>query len=102
MADTFGSLVDKLATCNQKMFMAQEDLYQVRKMTFEQFKETFCSSDEGINRIYSYFKKGMDLNLQRQAIILELDKKLVEIVNAAINGENLDNGSFVQDQHKTY
>lgn len=102
MADTIGSLIDKLATCTQKMFVAQENLYQVRKMTFEEFKENFGSNDEQLRTIYEYFKKSCDLNNQRQAIILEVDKKLVEIIAAAVSGKNLDDGSFVQDQHKTY
>ncbi len=101
MADTIGSLIDKLATVNQKMFLAQEDLYRVRKMTFEQFKAEF-STDEGMNKLYEAFKKGMDLNLQRQAMILEVDKKIVEIIGSALSGQSLDNGAFVQDQHKTY
>jgi|SRR5579859_4354889 len=99
--DTVGSLVDKLATINQKMFMAQENLYVVRKMTFEEFKEAF-GSNEGLEKLYNYFKKSMDLNVQRQAMILEVDSKIAEIVSTAVKGEDLNNGSFIQDQHKTY
>jgi hypothetical protein len=102
MADTIGSLIDKLATVNQKMFMAQEELYVVRKMTFEEFKVAFGSNDEKLEKLYNYFKKSMDLNNQRQAMILEVDKKITEIVAAAVKGDDLNNGSFVQDQHKTY
>jgi hypothetical protein len=102
MADTIGSLIDKLATNSNKMFLAQENLYSVRRMSFEEFKEAFGSSDEKLKIIYEYFKKSCDLNVQRQAIILEVDKKIVEMISAAINGEDLNNGSFIQDQHKTY
>lgn len=102
MADTAGSLVDKIATVNQKLFATQDKLFNVRKMTFDEFKTTYGSNDEQLKIIYEYFKKAADLNVQRQALILELDKKLIEIVSAAAKGENLDNGSFVQDQHKTY
>jgi hypothetical protein len=101
MADTIGSLIDKLATVNQKMFMAQEDIYIVRKMTFEEFKAAF-GTDEGLQKLHVYFKKSMDLNVQRQAMILEVDKKIAEVVAAAIKGDDLDNGVFIQDQHKTY
>lgn len=101
MADTIGSLIDKLATVNQKMFLAQEELYIVRKMSLEEFKEVF-GTEEGLTKLHAYFKKSMDLNVQRQAMILEVDKKIAEIVSAAIKGEDLNNGSFVQDQHKTY
>ena len=101
MADTIGSLIDKLATINQKMFLAQEELYVVRKMNLEEFKIAF-GSNEGLEKLHNYFKKSMDLNVQRQAMILEVDKKIVEIVTMAVKGEDLDNGSLIQDQHKTY
>lgn len=102
MADTIGSLIDKLATCTQKMFAAQENLYSVRRMSFEEFKANFGSNDEQLRTIYDFFKKSCDLNAQRQSIILEIDKKIVEVISAAVKGEDLDNGTFVQDQHKTY
>ena len=102
MADTVGSLVDKITTANNKLFATQDKLFGIRKMSFEEFKETYGTSDEKLQVVYDYFKKAADLNVQRQALILELDKKLIEIVSAAVKGENLENGSFVQDQHKTY
>lgn len=101
MADSIGSLIDKLATVNQKLFMAQEELYNIRKMDFEEFKSIY-STEEGLHKLYYAFKKNMDLNVQRQTMILEVDKKIAEIVSAAVKGENLDNGTFIQDQHKTY
>jgi hypothetical protein len=100
MSDTLGSLIDKLATVNQKMFMAQEELYVVRKMNLEEFKSIY-GNEEGMEKLYNAFKKSMDLNVQRQAMILEVDKKVVEMITASKTND-LDNGSFIQDQHKTY
>lgn len=101
MADTLGSLIDKLATVNQKLFMAQEELYIIRKMSFEEFKIAYGSDDEGLKKLHTAFKKNMDLNVQRQAMILEVDKKFVEMIESS-KKEDLNNGSFIQDQHKTY
>lgn len=101
MADTIGSLIDKLATVNQKMFLVQEDLYVIRRMTFEEFKITF-GTEEGLQKLYNTFKKATDLNVQRQAMILEVDKKIAEMMAAAVSGKDLSDGSFIQDQHKTY
>jgi hypothetical protein len=101
MADTIGSLIDKLATVNQKLFMAQEELYVIRKMSFDEFK-TVYGTEEGLQKLHTAFKKNMDLNVQRQAMILEVDKKIAEVVAAAVKGNDLDNGSFIQNQHKTY
>jgi hypothetical protein len=102
MSDTVGSLVDKLATVNEKLFATQDKLFFIRKMSFDEFKQTYGTNDEDLKVVYDYFKRAADLNVQRQALILELDKKLIEVISAAVKGENLDNGSFVQDQHKTY
>jgi len=101
MADTIGSLIDKLATVNQKMFLAQEELYIVRKMSFEEFKIVY-GTEEGMKKLFNAFQKSMDLNVQRQAMILEVDKKVAEVVSAAVKGDDLDNGTFIQNQHKTY
>lgn len=101
MADTVGSLVDKLATVNQKMFLVQEDLYKIRKMSFEEFKTSFAT-EEGLQKLYNAFKKATDLNVQRQAMILEVDRKMIEIVQKMIDGEDIDNGLTVQNQYKTY
>jgi ssDNA-specific exonuclease RecJ len=101
MADTIGSLIDKLATVNQKMFLIQEDLYVIRKMTLDEFKMTF-GTDEGLGKLYSALKKATDLNIRRQAMILEIDKKIAEIVIATVKGEDTNNGTFIQEQHKTY
>jgi len=102
MADTIGSLIDKLATCTQKLFKAQEDLYVIRRMSFEEFKAEFADNNEKLEKLYNYFQKGTDLNVQRQAIILEVDKKIAEVIQASVKGEDLNNGVFIQDQHKTY
>lgn len=102
MADTLGSMIDKICTINQKMFMAQEELYVIRRMTFDEFKEAYGSSDEGLEKLYNCFKKSCDLNVQRQNLISEFDEKAIEIMKSAANGDDLDDGKFVQRQHKTY
>lgn len=101
MADTLGSLIDKLATINQKMFMVQEELYAIRRMSFDEFKIAYGSNEEGLMKLYQAFKKSCDLNVQRQQLILEVDKKVVEMIEVS-KTQDLDNGSFIQDQHKTY
>jgi hypothetical protein len=100
--DTIGSLIDKLATVNQKLFIAQEELYIIRKMSFDEFKVAYASDDDGLQKLHTAFKKNMDLNVQRQAMILEVDKKIVEVITQAVDGGDLNNGSIIQDQHKTY
>lgn len=102
MADTLGSLIDKLFTIDMKMWNNQESLYEIRKMTFEQFDQQYMASLEDRKKLFSVFHKACDLNLQRNEIINEIDRKLIEIINAMKNGEELDNGKFLQRAHKTY
>jgi len=102
MSDTIGSLIDKLITADLKMWNNQEIYYAIRHMDFHQFKAEYLSSEEKQRAIFECFKKVADLNVQRNQMIDEIDEKIIEIVNSAIAGENLDSGKFIQRKHKTY
>lgn len=100
MSDTFGGLVDKLCTIDFKMWNNQELLYEIRRMTFEEYKEKYFKDEAGAEKLWLIFKKACDLNIQRNQLIDELDAKIVEIAQAARDGKDLD--EFVQRKHKTY
>ena len=102
MADTLGGLIDKLVTVDLKMWNNQEFLYEVRRMSFEDFEKKFTSTRDARLGLFESVKKCCDLNMQRSQLIDEVDKKIVEIVNAGLEGENLDDGKFIQRKHKTY
>jgi len=46
MADTFGGLIDKLITADLKMWNNQEHFYEIRKMTFDEYKEKYFKDEE--------------------------------------------------------
>jgi hypothetical protein len=102
MADTLGGLIDKLFTADMKMWDNQEILYEIRRMTFDEFREKYWNSEDGAERLWECLKKVCDLNVQRSQLIDEVDEKIIEIVQAAVSGEELDGGKFVQRKHKTY
>jgi hypothetical protein len=102
MADTLGGLVDKLITSDMKMWNNQEILYEIRRMTFDEYKEKYFSSEEGAVLLWDCLKKACDLNIQRNQLIDEIDEKIVEIVKSATSGEELDAGKYIQRKHKTY
>jgi hypothetical protein len=102
MADTLGSLIDKLTTIDLKMWNNQELLYEIRKMTFEEYKETYFETEDGAKKLWECLKRACDLNIQRNQLIDEVDEKVVEIIQASVGGEDLDNGKFIQRKHKTY
>lgn len=102
MADTLGTLIDKLTTVDLKMWNNQELIYEIRRMSFEEYKEKYFLNEEGAEKLWNLLKKATDLNVQRNQLINEVDEKIIEIVNARLSGENLDNGKFLQRSYKTY
>jgi hypothetical protein len=102
MADTLGNVVDKLITVDMKMWNNQELLYEIRRMTFDEYLDKYFKSEDGAKNLWEVLKKACDLNVQRNQLINEVDERIIELVNAKINGEDLDNGKFLQRTHKTY
>lgn len=100
--DSIGSAIDKLYTCDMKLWQSQDEIYKIRKMTFEEYKEAFFATEEGALKLWEMLKKSTDLNNQRAVLIDEIDTKLVEMIQAAQAGENLDSGKFIQRKHKNY
>lgn len=102
MADTLGGLIDKLVTIDMKMWDNQEMLYEIRRMTFDEYKARYFADEAGAQKLWECLKKVCDLNVQRNQLIDEVDEKVIEIVTAATSGEELDAGKFIQRKHKTY
>ena len=102
MADTLGSIIDKLCTADLKMWNNQEVLYEIRRMTFDEFKEKYWEKEEGASLLWECLKRCCDLNVQRNVLIDEIDEKIVEIIRDGLRGENLDEGKHIQRKHKTY
>lgn len=102
MADTLGNIIDKLITVDMKMWNNQELLYEIRKMSFDEYKNKYYSSEDGAQELWGCLKKACDLNVQRNQLINEVDEKIIEMINSKNNGEELDNGKFLQRAHKTY
>lgn len=102
MADTLGNVIDKLVTVDMKMWTNQELLYEIRRMTFDEYKAKYFNDEDGARKLWETLKKATDLNVQRNQLINEVDEKLIELINAKFSGEDLDNGKFLQRSHKTY
>jgi hypothetical protein len=100
--DSFGNVIDKLVTVDMKMWHNQELLYEIRKMSFEEYKQKYFTNEDGAKLLWETLKKATDLNVQRNQLINEVDEKLIEMFSAFKKGESLDNGRFLQRSHKTY
>jgi hypothetical protein len=102
MADTLGGVIDKLITIDMKMWNNQELLYEIRRMTYNEYKEKYFSSDEGAENLWTCLKKACDLNIQRNQLMDEIDQKIVSLVKEGLSGIDLDDGKNIQRKHKTY
>jgi hypothetical protein len=102
MADTLGGVIDKLFTIDTKMWNNQEVLYEIRRMSFEEYKEKYFNSEDGAKKLWNSLKLACDLNVQRNQLIDEIDTKIIDMIKCGLAGEELDNGSFIQKKHKTY
>ena len=102
MADTLGSLIDKLTTVDLKMWNNQELIYEIRRMSFEEYKEKYFDTEDGAKLLWERLGKACDLNVQRNQLINEIDAKIIEMIKVSLSGEELDNGKFLQRAHKTY
>lgn len=102
MADTLGNIIDKLVTVDMKMWDNQELLYEIRRMTFDEYKTKYFENENGAEKLWQILKKACDLNVQRNQLINEVDQKIIEMIQSLKSGEDLDNGKFLQRSHKTY
>jgi hypothetical protein len=102
MSDTLGSLIDKLTTVDLKMWNNQELIYEIRRMPFEEYREKYFAAEDGARLLWDKLGKACDLNVQRNQLINEIDAKIIEMIEAFVSGEKLDNGKFLQRTHKTY
>lgn len=97
---TLGFLVDQLSVVNLKMWNAQEGLYHIRRMSFEEFKDHY-SSEEKMRELFEIFKKACDLNVQRANVTDEIDEFVVSLVEKMKDG-SIDTDKLIQRKHKTY
>lgn len=94
--ETLGSLSDRLSVVNLKMWAAQEAIYWVRKMSYEEFSEKMNESDSRLE-LFNAIKNACDLNYQRNMLIDEIDQFVQKLIKGELNPDDV-----VQLKHKTY
>ncbi|MCK9273069.1 hypothetical protein M0P65_05990 [Candidatus Gracilibacteria bacterium] len=99
MTETLGSIIDKLTTVNLKMWNAQELLYEIRRMTFEEYKKKYFENEEGAKILWSILKNSCDLNIQRNVLIDGIDEHILNLLNEDLTELN---STYLQKKHKTY
>jgi len=100
MADTIGSLADKLTIVNLKMWYNQEILYEMRRMSEDEFRERY---GDDIGEVHRIVAKCCDMNVLRNLLIEEIDAKMANVAKAAgISEEEIRSLRLVAPSHKTY
>jgi hypothetical protein len=102
MTDTIGSLVDKLGTVDMKLWNQQSFVYEIRKMSWEDFQKRCVEDEKYLHKFYDSLQKATDLNLQRNALIDEIDTTIAEMIQSGLEGKELDNGKYIQRKNKLY
>ena len=60
MSDTFGGLIDKLFTVDLKMWNNQEVLYEIRHMSFDDYKQKYFTNEGAAEELWKILKKCCD------------------------------------------
>src|SRR5271163_571083 len=98
-SETLGSIIDRLFTIDTKMWINQDLIYEIRRMTFEEYKAKYFETEDGAKSLWDCLKKACDLNIQRNDLIDAIDQKIVEMIETKVDGQNLDEGKFIQRKH---
>lgn len=98
--ETIGAIIDRLITANNKMFMEQEKLYHIKRLSFDEFMDEYYNETK-MKELHDYFVKAAVLNLQRNAAIDEIDQRLVQMIKDCVAGKELDDGNNIQLKMKS-
>jgi hypothetical protein len=100
MADTIGSLADKLTIVNLKMWWNQEVLYEMRRLTEEEFRNKY---EGDIDKIREIIKRCCDMNVLRSQLIDEIDERIARLAAAAgVSPEDISKLRLLAPSHKSY
>ena len=78
---TIGQLVQELIALDIDMWNNQEFVYEIRRMSFDEYKEKYFADEEGAEKMWSFLKKACDLNVSRNDAMDALDTKIAKIVS---------------------
>jgi len=100
MADTVGSLIDKVTVVNLKMWHNQEILYEIRRMDEEEFVEKYGND---LKQVHRTIKICCDMNVLRNQLIDEINSRLAKLVET-LGGthEDIESLRLLAPSHKSY
>jgi hypothetical protein len=82
--NNFGNLIYKLSTIDHELWENQEFLYEIKRMTFEEFDNKYCKTIDSKKYMLNILNNLCDLNLERNKLIDAIDEKIIEIIKGAV------------------
>jgi len=82
--NNFGNLIYKLSTIDHELWENQEFLYEIKRMTFEEFDNKYCTTIDSKKYMLNILNNLCDLNLERNKLIDAIDEKIIEIIKGAV------------------
>ena len=77
---SLGEAINELSDVDKAMWNNQEVLYEIRRMTPQEFKEKYWKDEQGAERLWNILKKACDLNVERNVAMDAVDKKITKII----------------------
>ena len=85
---TIGELIQELITVDIDMWNNQEFLYELRRLTFNEYKNKYFSDENGAEKLWLILKKVCDLNIDRNNAMDKLDMKIIKIIEGKVPVQN--------------
>jgi hypothetical protein len=80
MTNFIGELINKLYEVDYNLWKNQECLYDMRRMRFDKFDDTYCKTIEGKKKLYTILNNLCDLNYERNVFIDSIDETFVDFL----------------------
>ena len=71
------SIIEELIDLDISMWEAQDKIYQVRRMSFDEYERAYFGRKDGARKLWKLIGEACDLNLSRNRAIDRLDQELV-------------------------
>ncbi len=82
---SLGEVIGRLFEVDISMWNNQENLYEIRRMSVEQFKEKYWQDADGAEKLWEILKKACDLNVKRNSVMDEVDSTIISRIKRDIN-----------------
>lgn len=81
---SLGEIIKELADVDRSMWDNQEILYEIRRMTPQEFKDKYWQDEKGAEKLWEILKMACDLNVERNRVMNAVDESVVKVIKENI------------------